>query len=90
MTEWFWLEYFVECQPEYRVPNAQNMNPPIAQKFNKFFISNLFNNRRDILIELDMIDKPQFISNMDENVVVFVHIISKVVQQWTVINDAKS
>ncbi|XP_072375567.1 uncharacterized protein, partial [Diabrotica undecimpunctata] len=62
----YWLKGFLQRHPEISIRKAQNMNPARAQKLNKFIVKDYFDKLRGVLQELDLIDKPERIYNVDE------------------------
>lgn len=62
----FWLSGFLNRHPQIRNRKAQSMNPARAQKLNKFIVNDHFAKLKEILNNIDIMDKPQCIYNMDE------------------------
>lgn len=62
----FWLRGFLKRNPEISVRKAQSMNPARAQKLNKFIVGDYFTKLRQTLLDLDLMDKPEKIFNIDE------------------------
>lgn len=61
-----WIIGFLQRHPEISVRKAQSMNPARAQKLNKFIIKDYFDKLKTVLQELDLMDKPERIYNVDE------------------------
>ena len=62
-----WLRLFLQRHPEVAARKAQQMNPGRAMKLNKFIVNDHFEKLRNILVELDLMTKPERIYNIDEN-----------------------
>lgn len=62
----YWLKAFLSRHPEISPRRAQNMNPARAQKLNKFIVADYFEKLKAVLVELDLMDKPERIYNVDE------------------------
>ncbi|KAJ8941509.1 hypothetical protein NQ314_010378 [Rhamnusium bicolor] len=61
-----WFKLFRKRNPELSIRKAQNMNPAMAQKLNKFIVNDYFTKLESILDEMDLKNKPERIFNMDE------------------------
>ncbi|KAK9679583.1 hypothetical protein QE152_g39876 [Popillia japonica] len=61
-----WIIGFLQRHQEISVRKAQSMNPARAQKLNKFVIKYYFDKLKTVLQELDLMDKPESIFNIDE------------------------
>lgn len=62
----YWLNGFFRRNPTIRQRKAQAMNPARAQKLNRFIVNDHFNKLREILLEMDLMDSPERIFNVDE------------------------
>lgn len=62
----FWLKGFLSRNPQIRPRKAQNLNPARAQKLNPFIVKDHFDKLEGILKDMDIIDKPERIYNIDE------------------------
>lgn len=62
----YWLKAFLQRHPEISPRRAQNMNPARAQKLNKYIVKDYFEKLERVLLELDIMDKPERIYNVDE------------------------
>ncbi|XP_072380502.1 uncharacterized protein [Diabrotica undecimpunctata] len=62
----YWLRGFMKRNPQIRPRKAQNLNPARAQKLNKFIVKDHFTKLEGILREMDILDKPERIYNVDE------------------------
>lgn len=62
----YWLKAFLRRHPDISPRRAQNMNPARAQKLNKAVVSDYFDKLKSVLLELDLMDKPERIYNVDE------------------------
>lgn len=61
-----WLKLFLRRHPEVARRKSQNVNPARAAKLNRFIVEDYFKTLRTVMAELDVMDKPQLIFNMDE------------------------
>ena len=61
-----WFYGFMARHPEISRRTPQALNEARAQKLNKPLITDYFDKLKDLLLELDIIDKPERIFNMDE------------------------
>lgn len=61
-----WLRLFLQRHPEVSKRKAQNMNPGRALKLNPFIVNDHFEKLRQILLEEDLMTKPELIYNIDE------------------------
>ncbi|KAI4464238.1 hypothetical protein MML48_3g00009674 [Holotrichia oblita] len=66
MAERSWIIGFLQRHQEISVRQAQSMNPARAQKLNKFIIKDYFEKLKTVLQELDLMDEPERIYNVDE------------------------
>lgn len=62
----YWLHGFLTRNPSIRQRKAQSMNPARAQKLNRFIVNDYFAKLREVLLELDLMDSPEKIFNVDE------------------------
>lgn len=62
----YWLRGFLSRNPQIRPRTAQNLNPARAQKLNPYIVKDHFSKLEVVLKELDIIDKPERIFNLDE------------------------
>lgn len=62
----YWLNGFSKRNPEIRHRKAQSMNPARAQKLNRFIVHDYFAKLKEVLLELDLMDSPEKIFNVDE------------------------
>lgn len=62
----YWLKGFFSRNPQISQRKAQNLNPARAQKLNPFIVEDHFTKLQNILTEMDIIDKPERIYNIDE------------------------
>lgn len=62
----YWLKGFLQRNPEISKRKAQGMNPARAQKLNKFIVGDYFMKLRQVLTDLDIMDKPERVYNVDE------------------------
>lgn len=61
-----WLKRFLKRHPEVANRKAQSMNPSRAIKLNPFIVNDHFQKLRDIMIENQLMDRPELIYNIDE------------------------
>lgn len=61
-----WLKLFLIRHPDVARRKAQILNPARAIKLNSFIVNDYFKKLREVMIELDIMDKPQCIYNIDE------------------------
>lgn len=62
----YWMKGFLQRNREISIRKAQSMNPARAQKLNKFIVKDYFDKLKGVLQELDLMDKPERIYNIDE------------------------
>ncbi|KAJ8964249.1 hypothetical protein NQ314_005025 [Rhamnusium bicolor] len=62
----YWLNGFLKPNPEIRKRKAQGMNPARAQKLNKFIVNDYFEKLEEVLLELNFMNSPERIYNVDE------------------------
>lgn len=62
----YWLNGFLKRNPLIRSRKAQSMNPARAQKLNRFIVNDHFTKLKEILLELDLMNSPEKIFNVDE------------------------
>lgn len=62
----YWIKGFLQRHQEISIRKAQSMNPARAQKLNKFIVKDYFEKLKTVLQELDLMDKPERIYNVDE------------------------
>lgn len=62
----YWLNGFLRRNPIIRQRKAQGMNPARAQKLNRFIVNDHFTKLKEILVEMDLMDSPERIFNVDE------------------------
>lgn len=62
----YWLDGFLKRNPAIRQRKAQSMNPARAQKLNKFIVNDYFSKLKNILLELNLMNSPEKIFNVDE------------------------
>lgn len=61
-----WLTAFRNSHPRMSLRKSQNLNEARAQKLNPVIVNDYFEKLKSLLLELDIIDEPQTIFNMDE------------------------
>ncbi|KAJ8935738.1 hypothetical protein NQ314_012663 [Rhamnusium bicolor] len=61
----YWLNGFMQRNPQIRPRKAQNLNPARAQKLNKFIVNDNFIKLEEIMRAMNIIDKPER-NNIDE------------------------
>lgn len=61
-----WLKMFLKRNPEISKRKAQFMNPGRAQKLNRPIVAQHFQEVKDLYEELDILQNPQRLYNMDE------------------------
>ena len=62
----YWLKAFLNRHPEITSRRAQNLNPARAQKLNRYIVKDYFDKLGKVLLEHDLMDKPERIYNVDE------------------------
>ncbi|KAJ8969110.1 hypothetical protein NQ314_001920 [Rhamnusium bicolor] len=66
MARRYWLNGFMQSNPQIRPRKAQNLNPARAQKLNKFIVNDHFTKLEEIMGAMNIIDNPKRIYNIDE------------------------
>ena len=61
-----WLKGFLKRHPDIARRKAQHLNEARAQKLNKFIVGDYFKTLRDVMMKLDIVNKPERIYNVDE------------------------
>ena len=61
-----WFRLFMKRWPQLSFRKAQPMNPARAQKLNKFIVNDFYKKLEDALNELNILDRPDRIFNIDE------------------------
>ncbi len=61
-----WLTSFKKRHPEVALRQPQHLNEARAQKMNKPIVADYFEKLRNVMTELDIMNKPEKIFNMDE------------------------
>lgn len=61
-----WFKLFMQRHPDVAIRKSQNLNPSRAQKLNRFIVNDHFEKLKNVMIEMDVMQKPQSIYNVDE------------------------
>lgn len=61
-----WMHLFYQRHPEIAQRRVQILNPARAQKLNRFIVADYFTKLENVLVNLELMNKPQQIFNMDE------------------------
>lgn len=61
-----WLHLFLKRHPDVAPRKSQNLNPARAQKLNRFIVNDYFEKLKTVMTDLDLMQKPQSIYNIDE------------------------
>lgn len=61
-----WMALFYKRHPEVARRKSQMLNPARAQKLNRHIVQEYFEKLKNVLIDLNLINQPQLIYNMDE------------------------
>jgi hypothetical protein len=61
-----WLKLFLKRHPEVARQKSQNLNPVRAAKMNRFIIDDYFNKQHNVVVDIDIMQKPQLIFNIDK------------------------